>query len=114
MLWHRGPQRAAAAARRPGLCAGTELRDATSHRIGSPSRRVSWAVGAFVAFVLAGVGSDRIRIPTPKKIALTAAVACSAILLTRVRAGRSRGCGVALMPYLFWAFCGLVSLWFRN
>jgi hypothetical protein len=72
------------------------------------------AAGLLFAFGAAGVASDRIRIPVPKKIALTVAAITVSALLLRVRAGRSYGCGLLIVLYLLYVAASLVSLWFWN
>ena len=72
------------------------------------------AFGLFVAMGLAGVSSDRIRIPLPKKVALTVAAAIVSAVVLRVGFGRPTGCITLVTLYLLFVGSMMVSLWFWN
>ena len=72
------------------------------------------AAALFVAMGLAGVASDRVRIPLPKKVALTVAAAIVSALVLRLRFGRPTGCTTMVTLYLLFVGMMVVTLWFWN
>lgn len=75
---------------------------------------IALAVGLQIAISVAGVSSDRIRIPLAKKIALTLAAAVIITLITRAVHRRRFGCAVLALLYALWTAMNIAVMWFWN
>jgi hypothetical protein len=61
--------------------------------------------------MLAGISSDRVRIPTPKKLALSASAAIIAVLLLTTSGRNRSGCAVG---FILVAMGMVAVMWFWN